>query len=130
MIALDTNILVGWFAEDDEAQTAQVDRLIDELSPNNPGFINLVVIAELFWVLRRALRLPADQIHDVIDSLLASSDIEVEDEETVDLALQAARDGADFSDALIAVTSELYGCAETVTFDRKAARRFGWRLLA
>ena len=35
--------------------------------------------------------------------------------------------GADFADALIEGTMTLFGVTETITFDRDAARRLGWR---
>ena len=43
---------------------------------------------------------------------------------------RSARAGADFADALIDATARLYGSTDIVTFDRKAAEAFGWRLLA
>ena len=51
-------------------------------------------------------------------------------DESVILALDRAATGADFPDALIAVTHELFGTETTVTFDKRAAKRLGWRLLA
>ncbi|WP_210413924.1 hypothetical protein [Protaetiibacter larvae] len=45
-------------------------------------------------------------------------------------ALALAEEGADFADALIAASGELFGVRETVTFDRAAARRLGWTSLA
>lgn len=130
MIALDTNVLVRWFADDDKAQTDAAEMLFSSLAEDNPGFVNLTVMSELVWVLDRSIGMRAETLHDTIEWLLSSVEIEVEDEESVDRALRAARQGADFADTLIAATSDLYGCSETVTFDRKAAQRFGWRLLA
>lgn len=45
-------------------------------------------------------------------------------------ALLLAEEGADFPDALIHTSFEQSQCGEAVTFDRRAASRFGWRLLA
>ncbi|MFT4287446.1 hypothetical protein [Nocardioides sp.] len=53
--------------------------------------------------------------------------LEFDDGETVVEAIGLAHDGADFGEALIHGTSQLYGVSETVTFDRDAARRLGWR---
>ncbi|MFT4259874.1 hypothetical protein [Microbacterium sp.] len=44
-------------------------------------------------------------------------------------ALAFAEEGADFADALINSTMEQFGAAETVTFDKSASERLGWRLL-
>lgn len=130
MIALDTNVLVRWLVDDDVAQGDAAAQFFAELSEESRGFISLIVLAELFWVLRSSFGKTPEQAHDAVEALLASPQLEVEDEETVDLALQRARKGADFADGLIAMTSELYGCTETVSFDHQAATAFGWRLLS
>ena len=53
MIGLDTNVLVRYMAQDDPKQSAIATRLIEkELSPGEPGFISLMVLAELCWVLK------------------------------------------------------------------------------
>lgn len=130
MIALDTNVLARALAEDDPSQTRAAQDLLCSLTEEAPGFMSLTVIVELFWFLRRKLRLPADVVINIFDGLLATAVLELEDGESVGEALELARRGADFADALIHATSRLYGMSETVTFDRDAARRFGWRLLA
>lgn len=129
MIALDTNVLARHFGDDDPEQVAVVRRFLGTLSAENPGFVSLVVLAELFWVLRRGSKLPTRVIHGIVDSMLDTVELEIEDEESVSRALLHARSGADFADALIGDAADLYGCTETVTFDRRAADRLGWRLL-
>lgn len=129
MIALDTNILVRHLSEDDPVQVEQARAFLRTLSPQSPGFVSLTTTVELYWVLRKVLRLPADDVHGMVDALMRSVQLEIEDGESVGEALEQARRGADFADALIDATSRLYGIAETVTLDRDAARRFGWRLL-
>ena len=59
----------------------------------------------------------------IIEKLLSSSDLMLEDEGAVRAALQAFRTGnVDFADALIGEVNRLRGCDATATFDRKAAR--------
>ena len=54
MIGLDTNVLVRYLAQDDPAQSAKVNRLIEsELNERHPGFISLIVLVETCWVLKR-----------------------------------------------------------------------------
>ena len=130
MIALDTNVLARAFAFDDPKQSPLAQSFLADLSEEKQGFINLTVVIELYWVLRNVLRFDADQVNDLVERMLATVAFEIEDGESVGEALDQARNGADFADALINATSRLYGIAETVTFDRDAARRFGWRLLA
>ena len=65
----------------------------------------------------------------VLRGLVESQTLEFEDGESVIWALALAAEGADLSDALIQGSMELFGVAETVTFDRDASRRLGWHLL-
>jgi len=51
MIGLDTSIVVRYLTHDDAAQTATAVRVIDSLSQDSPGFLSLIVIAELVGVL-------------------------------------------------------------------------------
>lgn len=129
MIALDTNVLVRAFAADDQRQGPPAQRLLQTLTDERPGFVNMTVMVELYWVLRRVLRVDEERVHAIVDHMLRTSAFEIEDGESVGEALDHARRGADFADALIDATSRLCGVTETVTFDRDAARRFGWRLL-
>jgi len=130
MIGIDTNVLVRYLAQDDRMQSRLASRFIDRLTPEAPGFISIVVLAETVWVLSRAYKASREQIAEVIERLLRSRDLMVESAETAYLALaayQATR--ADFADALIAHGARLAGCTETVTFDRAAAANTGMRLL-
>lgn len=53
MIGLDTNVLLRYLVKDDPAQFARARRLIEtHLTPDEPGWIGLVVAAELVWALR------------------------------------------------------------------------------
>lgn len=65
----------------------------------------------------------------VIRRLIESETLEFDDGEGVVRALHLAEDGADFADALIHETMQQFGTTETVTFDRGAAEKLGWRLL-
>jgi predicted nucleic-acid-binding protein len=48
MIGLDTNVLGRYLTQDDAGQSALATRLIETgLSSKQPGFISLVVVAEL-----------------------------------------------------------------------------------
>lgn len=129
MIAVDTNVLVRYFTGDDPEQAKAATAFIDTLTPERVGFVCLTVMAELYWVLRGLRGVGAAAALDAIDRLLDAVEIEVEDEESVYEAVLLARSGADFADALIDQTSRLYTISETVTFDRRAVDRLGWRLL-
>ena len=51
MTGLDTNVLVRYIMQDDPTQSTKATKLIEALTLNEPGFVSLVSIVELFWVL-------------------------------------------------------------------------------
>ena len=55
MIGVDTNVLVRIFASDDAQQAASAVRVIDESGPDQI-FVNVVVLAEFAWTMRRAYK--------------------------------------------------------------------------
>lgn len=130
MIGLDTNVLLRYFVRDDEAAYRAASDLLGDLTTDNPGFITQVTMAELYWVLSRSYRFDRSSCLAVVQSLVRTETLEFDDGEGVVRALHLAEAGADFADALIQGAMEQFGAHETVTFDRSAARRLGWRLLA
>lgn len=131
MIGIDSNVLVRAFAEDEDDPSGRAARaFLSALEPEDPGFITQVTMAELYWVLSRSYRFDRESCLKVIRGLVRTESLEFDDGEGVVRALTRAEDGADFGDALIQGAMELFGVDETVTFDRSAARRLGWRLLA
>jgi predicted nucleic-acid-binding protein len=130
VIGFDTNILVRYLVEDDPEQTRLADRLIDSLTSVNPGWIGLTALAETVWVLTRTYRLNRRRIVPILESLLVSREIVIEQSEMVREALRLYLSGkADFPDCLIALSARAAGCSRTVTFDRRAARDAGMELL-
>ncbi|HKC71042.1 MAG TPA: type II toxin-antitoxin system VapC family toxin, partial [Terriglobales bacterium] len=130
MIGLDTNVLVRYLAKDDPQQTAHAVKLMRSLSENEPGFVSLVVIAELNWVLETCYRFDKLELVDVLDTLLASKEVILERPEIVSQAVrQFASGGADLADYLIERGGHSAGCSHTFTFDQKAAASAGMRLL-
>ncbi len=128
MIGLDTNVLVRYFVADDPAQSARAARFIESrCTMDDPGFVDRVALCELVWVLSSGYGYGRAEIARVLDALLASRDIVLEDHEAVRGAARAfERGAADFADALIGLVNRARGCAATATFDRKAARLAGF----
>jgi len=124
MITLDTNLLVRYITQDDAAQSAVATGVIeDRCTPDAPGWIPLVVLCELVWVLTRAYRYDKALIVDVLDRLLATSDLRVEQEDVARAALAAWRDsGADFADHVILESARAAGALPLVTLDRRLAQ--------
>ena len=67
MIGLDTNIVVRYLTHDDPVQTAAAVRVVESLSRDSPGFLSLIVIAELVWVLEVSYRFKKNEIEHVLD---------------------------------------------------------------
>ena len=72
MIALDTNVLVRYMMQDDPKQSPRATRLIEALSGEEPGFVPLVALVELVWVLSGSYGLDRAQVSDALDGLLRS----------------------------------------------------------
>lgn len=124
MIGLDTNVLVRYIMQDDEAQSRLASAVLEnECSEKNPGYINIIVICELVWVLERAYEYEKKLIAGVLEQILATESLEVQSSELVWKALRDYKTGqANFSDYLIAHLNDNAGTRMTYTFDKKAAK--------
>ena len=127
MIALDTNVLVRYLVEDDAAQAVVARRVVEEsLTPAAPGFVGLVVLVELAWVLDRVYGCTADQVASIVAGLIASPTILVE--QAAAAASAITQPHPDLADALLHEVGKAHGCERTVTFDRKFAKLPGVEL--
>ena len=131
MIGFDTNLLVRHLAQDDPVQSPKATEVIEsKLTPDNPGFVSIVAMVEIVWVLDRAYGLSAPQMATAIERMLQAETLVVECEQEVFTAAMALKEErGSFADALIAALGARAGCSHTLTFDRKAARLPGFRLL-
>jgi predicted nucleic-acid-binding protein len=130
MIGLDTNVLVRYLTHDDPTQTAAAMKVINSLSFDTPGFLSLIVIAELVWVLTISYRYRKKEIERVLEGLLRTKELLIERKDIVSQASRAFNAGrADFADYLIERCAHAAECQYTVTFDQKAATVAGMRLL-
>ncbi len=131
MIGLDTNVLVRYIMQDDAAQSAKASALLDALTVDAPGWISLVSMVELVWVLNASYGLDRTQIINALEAMLRSKELQIERAEIVWKAVRVYRQSkADFADSLIACSAEAAGCTHTMTFDRVAAKSAGMSLIA
>lgn len=131
MTGLDTNVLVRYIMQDDAAQSAKATKLIESLTREKPGFVTLVSVVELVWVLSSAYGLTRGQLSKALDALLHARQLVVDQADQVVRALRIYSAGsADFADCLIERTAAQAGCEATMTFDRAAAKSAGMTLLA
>ena len=123
MIGLDTNVIVRYLAQDDARQAAVATQLIEgSLSAEERGFISIVTLAEVVWVMSSNYRASRTAIADIVEGLLTAPQLMVERADVLWRALKAYRASkADFSDAVIVELGSDAGCSKTVTFDRQAA---------
>jgi predicted nucleic-acid-binding protein len=128
---LDTNVLVRYLTQDDPRQAALANQLIeDKLSQEAPGFIALIALVELVWVLEGAYDCDRAAIVAVLQRLLRAKSLVVERAEAAWQAVGAYAAGkADFADCLVERCGVANGCDHTLTFDRTAAKDAGMRLL-
>ncbi|MGA8668382.1 MAG: type II toxin-antitoxin system VapC family toxin [Terracidiphilus sp.] len=130
MIGIDTNILARFLAQDDAEQGQRAESLLQTLSPQDPGFVSLVSLIELAWVMRSRYRVSRSELIQSLERLLNSPELVIESQQTVAQAI--VRFGAaktDFADCLIERSGHVAGCRHTVTFDENAAKTSGMKLL-
>lgn len=120
MIALDTNVLLRYFVQDDPKQSLIATSLIESrLSEACPGFVSLIVLCETVWTLRRTYKLTRSDVSGIVRWLLESGQVVVDERDIVIAALQ--EDVPDFADAIIHHLARARGCSHTVTFDTQFA---------
>ena len=130
MIGLDTNVLVRYVTQDDPAQSAKASELIESLTTASPGFISLVSVVELVWVLQSCYQSAKSDVVTVLETLLRTRELTVEHAEIIWQALRKfVANKADFADCLIERCAHAAGCEYTATFDLNAIKTTGMKRL-
>lgn len=130
MIGLDTNVLVRYIAQDDPKQSPKATHLIESLSVDAPGYISIVSVIELVWVLSGCYASTKEEICAVLETLLRTKEIIVAHADIVWKALRLFKESkADFADCLIEKFAKDAGCHAVATFDRNAAKHAGMQLI-
>lgn len=120
MGAADTNVLLRLLLDDDEAQ-ARAARAF--LRTHAPLFVSHIVLVEASWVLASAYAYSRDEVRSVIDMLLETEGIDVQEPTVVESALAHHRaSNADLSDCLILAVAERAAATPLGTFDAKLAK--------
>jgi predicted nucleic-acid-binding protein len=124
MIGLDTSVLVRYIVEDDPRWSKAASEFIDGgLTEDSPGYVNVIVLAELAWTLRTAYDFTREKIAAVIEELLQSSSFKIAEENSVYKALLKSNNtGAGFADCLIAELNAAAGVTATYAIDKRAVR--------
>ncbi|MEO8675230.1 MAG: type II toxin-antitoxin system VapC family toxin [Casimicrobiaceae bacterium] len=124
MIGLDTNVLVRYIAQDEPRQAAKAVHLIEEVCGEaRPGFVTIVALAELVWVLEECYDSAKTDVAAILERILRTKQFVVEDAETVWKAVRLFEASpADFADCLIDRVGAAHDCEYTATFDKGAAK--------
>lgn len=130
MTGLDSNILVRYLTQDDPDQSLKATEIIERrLTEENTGFVTIVAMVEIVWVLDRAYRFSTREIAAAVERMLQIDVLVVENEQEVFTAMIALKNGqGTFADALIASLGARAHCSCTLTFDLKALRLPGFEL--
>ena len=131
MIGIDTNVLARYIVQDDPEQASVASHFIENnCSSEMPGFINHIVLCELIWVLKRCYKVKQSDALKVIEQILRTVQLQVQQPQVVWQAVKAARSGkADFADYLSCRINIASGCLKTVTFDVAASEIDNMELL-
>ncbi|MDO8320756.1 PIN domain-containing protein [Rhodoferax sp.] len=131
MIGLDTNVLVRYIMQDDPKNSPKANQLIEALDGDNPGYITMVSVIELYWVLTSCYELTGEQVGQALGAILRTKSFLVERADQVMRALRVFGEGrADFADCLIERSASGAGCTQTMTFDVGASKHAGMTLIA
>jgi predicted nucleic-acid-binding protein len=116
MLAIDTNVIVRYLADDHPSQSARAQALIDE----EVVFVSATVLLETEWVLRSVYEYPAGPLAKALRAFAGLPHVVIEDARFVAQALDWMEDGLDFADALHLARAK--ACEAFVTFDQRFAR--------
>jgi predicted nucleic-acid-binding protein len=123
VIGLETNVLVRFLTNDDRDQALAAKHLLENRTATDPAYVNLIVLVETLWVLRRAYAYSGADARQLVAKLLAKGTLRFERARLIEKALATSEQyETDLPDTLIAMLNSESGCAGTVTFDQRATR--------
>lgn len=131
MIAIDTNILVRLFINDDAAQAKRASALFDEYADQDDSlWIADIVLIELVWALDRSYGRSREEIVKALRALAGNATVLIESAACLSPAMALYSEGpAGFADCLLAVKAEHAGCDALRSFYRKMRGLPGVKLL-
>ena len=129
--ALDTNVLVRLIVHDDATQALAVSRLLEQhVRRSESLWVAVTVMLELEWVLRSRYKFTKTEVIRAFSSLLSTIELIFESEDAMEQALASYEEGgADFGGYLHLSLAQKGSALAFWTFDAKAARAVGAKLL-
>jgi predicted nucleic-acid-binding protein len=131
MQAIDTNLLVRLFVNDDTGQGKKVRDLFDSCADEDAAlWIADIVLVELAWTLSRAYGRSKLEIVTALRALCGNATVRLESGPAVAQAVDLYEAGpADFADSLLVCKAAQLGCEAVRTFDKKMRGLPGVKLL-
>lgn len=121
MTALDTNVVVRYLTQDDEAQFQKALQMLNR--KRAMFFVCDLVLVETAWVLRSLYDWTGSEVADAFARLATIHNLTFENESRLRSSLKALRAGADLADELIVRTCRDHGATVFATFDRAIVQR-------
>lgn len=123
MIGVDTNVLIRHLVQDDGENAQRASRFLGARSSSDPAYLSTAVVVEVVSVLRHRYKASRGDIVQVLETMLRSSDVQIQSAASLRRALADAVDAnSDLADAIIAHAAIDAGCDAIVTFDKRAQR--------
>ena len=128
MKTLDTNVVVRLLIGDDPQQTPIAEQAFLDAISSGGVYLPDVVLAEVAWVLR-GYDLERGTRYQLLERLVRTRGVVVDDIDAVIDALEQFRLGGDLADQLILARAASTGALPVLSFDRRFAASAGVELL-
>ncbi len=124
---VDTNLLVRYLTEDDPVKAKAVDDLLALAEQGRERLlVPSVVIAELVWVLESYYKMGTDQVVELVEAMLSTPGLEVQDASLIRAALVTYLTAkVDFIDAWIMEFARKKKADRVYTFDKRHFKEMG-----
>lgn len=116
MLAVDTNVVIRYLANDDARQSPQARTLVDK----NEVMVTATVLLEAVWVLRSVYKYSAQEVVAALKAFSGLPTIVLDQPSPIARAFNWASQGMDFADALHMATTR--NCTSFASFDRDLAK--------
>ncbi len=127
MLAVDTNVFVRLFVQDDEIQSHKAKKFIEN---HDAVFISTIVLCEAIWLLKAHFKYNKSQLIALIEKILKTKQFRFEHCDAIWYAFSEFQHiNADLTDCIIGSVAKLYQCDSVVTFDKNAAKSKNFKLI-